>query len=272
MGKSTLRRILLNYAVRQGRRPIYVDLDVGQGRVSVPGTISALLIERPAKVEEDFSQTAPLVYNFGCTSPSNNDAYYDILITKMAAVTKQRSNVNQHSKSSGIIINTCGWVRDEGYKHILHAAKAFGVTAVFVLDQERLYNDLLRDLRKSAQVVFLQKSGGVVKRSKNVRTEARDQRVREYFYGKQSPLYPHSFEVKWADIKICKIGAPSLPDSCLPLGMRAEDNKTKVVTVQPSSSLLHHLLAVTYAERIDDGVMQSNVAGFICVYVFLLNS
>ncbi len=30
VGKSTLCRILLNYAVRKGRRPLYVDLDVGQ--------------------------------------------------------------------------------------------------------------------------------------------------------------------------------------------------------------------------------------------------
>lgn len=37
VGKSTLSRILLNYAVRLGRRPIYVDVDVGQGTISVPG-------------------------------------------------------------------------------------------------------------------------------------------------------------------------------------------------------------------------------------------
>ena len=30
VGKSTLCRILLNYAVRLGRRPIYCDLDIGQ--------------------------------------------------------------------------------------------------------------------------------------------------------------------------------------------------------------------------------------------------
>ena len=39
VGKSTVTRILLNYSVRMGRRPIYVDLDVGQGQISVPGTI-----------------------------------------------------------------------------------------------------------------------------------------------------------------------------------------------------------------------------------------
>lgn len=39
VGKSTVCRILLNYAVRTGRRPILVDLDIGQGQISIPGTI-----------------------------------------------------------------------------------------------------------------------------------------------------------------------------------------------------------------------------------------
>lgn len=266
VGKSTVCRILLNYAVRQGRRPIYVDLDVGQGNISVPGTISALLVERPAKVEDDFSQQAPLVYQFGSISPSVNSTYFDILQKRLAEVTLERLNANQQGKSSGMVINTCGWIKGGGYKHILHAAKSFKADAILVLDQERLYNELLRDLPRSKfEVVFLQKSGGVVERSKNLRAEARDQRIREYFYGKRSPLYPHSFDIKWADIQICKVGAPSLPDSCMPLGMRAEDNKTKVLSVQPSMSLLHHLLAVTYADSIEDEVISTNVAGFVCV-------
>lgn len=264
VGKSTVCKILLNYAVRQGRRPIYVDLDAGQGNISIPGTLCALLVERPAKVEDDFSQQAPLVYQFGSITPSENDAYYDLLVSKLAEVTHERLNVNQQGKSSGLIINTCGWIKGAGYKHILHAARAFEVSAIFVLDQERLYNELLRDLPSFVQVVFLPKSGGVVERSKHVRSETRDQRIREYFYGKNSPLYPHSFDVKWSDIQICKVGAPSLPDSCMPLGMQAKDNKTKVVSVQPSMTLLHHLLAITYAENIDD-VINSNVAGFVCV-------
>lgn len=39
VGKSTVTRILLNYAVRMGRTPVYVDLDVGQGQVAIPGSI-----------------------------------------------------------------------------------------------------------------------------------------------------------------------------------------------------------------------------------------
>ena len=44
VGKSTLCRLLLNYAVRMGRRPIFADLDVGQGSIAVPGTIGNLII------------------------------------------------------------------------------------------------------------------------------------------------------------------------------------------------------------------------------------
>lgn len=35
VGKSTLCQLLLNYAVRMGRRPVFVDLDVGQASVYV---------------------------------------------------------------------------------------------------------------------------------------------------------------------------------------------------------------------------------------------
>lgn len=60
-----------------------------------------------------------------------------------------------------MIINTCGWVKGNGYKHLLHAAQAFEVGSIFVLDQERLYNELLRDIPSFVKVVLLPKSGGV---------------------------------------------------------------------------------------------------------------
>ncbi|XP_049546207.1 protein CLP1 homolog [Anopheles darlingi] len=265
VGKTTLCRIFLNYAVRLGRRPIYVDLDVGQGGIAIPGTIGALLVERPAPVAEGFSQQAPLVYHYGHNTPSANSTFYDVLISKLAETTLERLQANKKAKSSGMIINTCGWVKGSGYSHILHTVSAFEVTAIFVLDQERLYNELLRDVKRSVQVVFLPKSGGVVERTKSQRNESRDLRIREYFYGSKMPLFPHSFDVKFSDIKIFKVGSPPLPDSCLPLGMKAEDNYTKLVAVVPGPQLLHHILAVSFAESTDENVIQTNVAGFICV-------
>lgn len=151
VGKSTLCRILLNYAIRQARTPIFADLDVGQGIISLPGTIGAFLVEKIAHVGEGFSQKAPLAYQFGHLSPSGNDAYFNVLVSQLAEVTIKRMQSNKKTRSSGMIINTCGWIKGEGYRHILHTAKAFQVAAIFVLGQERLYNELLRDVSKSVQ-------------------------------------------------------------------------------------------------------------------------
>lgn len=59
------------------------------------------------------------------------------------------------------MINTCGWVRGSGYKQMLHVAQSFEVDVILVLDQERLYNELQRDLPNFVKVVFLPKSRGV---------------------------------------------------------------------------------------------------------------
>lgn len=266
VGKTSLCRIFLNYAVRMGRRPVYIDLDVGQGNIGMPGSLGALLVERPALIEGNFSQQAPLVFHFGFKSPGDNQALYQLLITKLAEVTQLRLESNKKTKYSGMIINTCGWVKGGGYKSIIHTAKAFKCDVIFVMDQERLYNELLRDLAGTLKVIYLPKSGGVVERSRQTRAEARDNRIREYFYGiTKQPLYPHSFDVKWSDMRVYKVGAPALPDSCMPLGMKAEDNMTKLVQVQPGLNLLHHILAVSFAESPEEEVITTNIAGFICV-------
>jgi len=265
IGKSTLCRLLLNYAVRVGRRPIFVDLDVGQGQISVPGTVGALLVERPADVEEGFSQQAPLVYHYGHKAPGSNITLYNLLVARLAEATNLRMESNRKANASGVIINTCGWVKGLGYQAIKHAAQTFEVDVIIVLDQERLYNELVRDMPPFVRVVFQPKSGGVVERSQRVRAESRDCKVREYFYGCRSPLYPRSFDVRFSEIKIYKIGAPSLPDSCMPMGMKAEDTHTKLVPVTPGLALLHHILSVSFAASPEDDILQTNIAGFICV-------
>ncbi|XP_023214829.1 polyribonucleotide 5'-hydroxyl-kinase Clp1-like [Centruroides sculpturatus] len=254
VGKSTLCRIILNFAVRIGRRPIFVDLDVGQGQISIPGTIGALLVERPADVEEGFSQQAPLVYHYGHKSPGSNIVLYNTLVSRLAEVINLRAESNKKASVSGVIINTCGWVKEEGYKAICHTALAFEVDVILVLDQERLYSELFRDMPHFVKVVLVPKSGGVVERSQRSRAEARDNRVREYFYGLRTPLYPHSFDVRFSDIKIYKIGV--------------HQNKPKKrisFPVETAANLLHCVLSVSFAGSIEEDIIQTNVAGFICV-------
>lgn len=55
----------------------------------------ALLVERPATVEEGFSQQAPLIYHFGHKSPGHNNSLYKILVSKLAEVTLERLQNNK---------------------------------------------------------------------------------------------------------------------------------------------------------------------------------
>lgn len=72
------------------------------------------------------------------------------------------SPINFLARSSGIIINTCGWVDGVGYELLIYAIDTLNADIVLVLDQDRLYSDLTEAYKgKSVQLVKLQKSGGV---------------------------------------------------------------------------------------------------------------
>ena len=78
----------------------------------------------------------------------------------------------------------------------------------------------------------------VVCKSPEMRGQTKNLRINEYFYGTpKSQLYPHSIEVGFNEVKVFKIGAPQLPDSLLPVGMKAEDNFTKIFPVIPCNYL-----------------------------------
>ncbi|KAI0223128.1 Polyribonucleotide 5'-hydroxyl-kinase Clp1 [Lamellibrachia satsuma] len=59
--------------------------------------------------------------------------------------------------------------------------------------------------------------------------------------------------------------APVLPVSMLPMDTTDQDNRTKIVPVLPSASLVHHVLSVSMALSADDDIVHANVAGFIVI-------
>ncbi|GMR42157.1 hypothetical protein PMAYCL1PPCAC_12352, partial [Pristionchus mayeri] len=266
VGKSTVCRILCNYSVRMGRSPILVDLDVGQGDIAVPGTMGAIFINKMADIMEGFDCSRPLVFNFGATTPSENLPLYDLLVKELAEVINQRCAVNRDSNIGGVIINTCGWVHGDGYQCLVNAAEAFEVESVVVIDHERLYNDLKRDLPSFVKILHQPKSGGTETRSKEMRASTRSERIHRYFYGTTwSRLNPYTFEVNFSDVILAKIGAEQLPESCLPYGTKADDHNTKVVGLKPSASLIHTLLAISPSSALSQNVLKERALGFVVV-------
>ena len=199
------------------RRPIYIDLAVDGPAFGIPGSVGALMVERPADPVEGFDVKAPILYHFGHSQPNGNIKLYLTLINRLQDIfnTKCLYNPKAHSSGkffsakfyviSGCIINTCGWVRNQGYDVLLEVAKSFEADVVLCLDTEKLYHDLKRDLPGFVHVMHLQKSPGVTPRNKDQRRELRDFQIRQYFEGSTLELYPHSFDVKISDIEVYKV-------------------------------------------------------------------
>lgn len=270
VGKSTLAKVLLNYAARLGWEPTFVDLDIGQGTVTLPGCLAAAPIEAPADAEEGLAGVAdvPLVYFFGHTSPSERPELYKQLLGRLVGLLDSRAETaGPLVRSSGWVVNTMGWVEGLGYQMLLHTIDATKADVVIVLGQERLYSQLNNAFkaRKGVEVVKLPASGGAVPRNPEYRRKARMQRVREYFYGPRNDLSPHSSSARFDELQVWRVGgAPRAPSSALPIGAAAQQDPLKLSQVQWAPDMMHSVLAVSHAESKDD-ILRTNVAGFIYV-------
>ncbi|XP_044505948.1 protein CLP1 homolog [Mangifera indica] len=266
-GKSTLSRMLLSWAAKQGWKPLFVDLDIGQGSITIPGCIAATPIELPIDPVEGIALEMPLVYSFGHTTPSNNVDLYKVLVKELAQVLEKQVTANVESQVAGMVINTMGWIEGVGYELILHAIDSFNANVVLVLGQEKLFSMLRNILRKKpdVDVVKLQKSGGVVSRNAKIRQKDRSCRIREYFYGLTNNITPCASVANFSDLLVYKIGGgPQAPRSALPVGADPVANPLRLVPVNIDRDLLHSVLAISYAKE-PDQLLSSNVAGFIYV-------
>ena len=110
VGKSSIAKILTNYAVRKQWAPLFVDLDLGQGGITCPATIGAVPVDAPIDAEEGAPLEMPLVYFMGDTSPGNNPDLYRYLVERMATMLDARHASNPAARAAGVVINTMGWV------------------------------------------------------------------------------------------------------------------------------------------------------------------
>ncbi|KAK1298731.1 hypothetical protein QJS10_CPB14g01393 [Acorus calamus] len=267
-GKSSLTKMLLSWACKRGWKPTFVDLDIGQGIITIPGCIAATPVEMPIDPVEGIPLEMPLVYFFGHTSPSANAELYKVKMKELAKILERQFAGNAEARAAGMVINTMGWVEGLGYELILHTIDTFNADVVLVLGQEKLCSMLKNDVLKkksNVDIVKLHKSGGVVPRNTKFRQKARSFRIREYFYGLTNDLSPHSNVANFGDISVYRIGGgPQAPRSALPIGAEPAADPMRLVLVNISHELLHSVLAVSYAKEAEQ-VISSNVAGFIYV-------
>lgn len=110
---------------------------------------------------------------------SVNPQLYRSTVEQLGAVMERQVAESPMALSSGVVVNSMGWIEGLGYDLLLHSIQALKVDTVLVLGQERLYS-MLRGLYagNGVDVVKLARSGGVVARDKVYRSKRRDSRTR----------------------------------------------------------------------------------------------
>jgi len=275
-GKSSIVRILINYAVRMAWKPTFVDLDPERNRLSIPGTITATPVEYViGGGDEDeimnHSVKLPLIYFYGHTSITDNKELYANLQERLAESVEKRikrPGADVEVRAGGVVIDTpaCLGDDDASIASILHTIDVFKVDFVVVVDNESLQRRLETDITNpNVAVASVGKSGGVMSLNPAARKTERARLIREYFYGAQGELAPREQSISLNKISIFSTSQQeSLPDTALPLGQQSLLLRTGFAPVVPSQDIVGSIVAVSFA-TMNAELDKAPVAGFLYI-------
>ena len=286
-GKSSLCKTLVAYACKVGRTPLWVDLDPHDNAISVPGTLTVAPMMSTAVTVETYATCGippnsvhPLVLWHGTSKETTLSVdLFQAQVDRLAASINARFNEDEQARSSGIIVNTNGWIQDDGYKLLLHAAEALDISVILILGHDRLYSMMTNHYKKQPdvaqvpKVLKLPRSGGVVSRPEAFLRSARSRAVKRYFYGdlvdppkttsdstststtttttttttaKVPQLTPFLLQLPFGDVEIYKLSSMALSSSLLPVAQQQTTDAIQIESVSIDEALQHALVAVCH--------------------------
>jgi polyribonucleotide 5'-hydroxyl-kinase len=310
-GKSSLAKVLTAYAVKLGRTPVFVDLDPADNSITLPGTLSACVMDQEAISVETFATTGlpvsqqqqhaqPLVLWHGSIQLSPD--LFQAQVTALGRKIDQRLQHDDWARSSGMIVNTNGWIQDEGFNLLLHAVTALRITVVLVIGHDRLYSMMKNAIAKtneSVKIIKVPRSGGVVSRASSYMLSTRSRSIRRYFYGSmiESPhissttntangthripqLTPFAVQMPFNKLKLFKLSSISLSASLLPVSAAQTTEPVQLQPVEISEKLQHCLVVVCHPHAVAayetsgkaKDLYESGVAGFCIVERVLMDT
>lgn len=262
-GKSTVCKILLNYAVKCAWRPIMVELDVTNNEMFLPGCVSA------ASYYQN-SWDSILSYFYGHTSfNSNNLDFFKNVVTELQKQVDLRiSNEfdyccanfsssyapQNNAYASGSIINLPPFHDMDIYEKILNfVIECFKVDIVLIIDQERLLSSLSE---QGFKPMPLSKSGGVVSLDSD-KVKIQNFRLNSYFSRHQSFQ-----KLLISEIKVYKVTVSATPLSARTYGDTSQGDGLIVTEVGASQEVLFNAVL---GVLIGEDVMKSPIYGIVHV-------
>jgi polyribonucleotide 5'-hydroxyl-kinase len=319
-GKSSLAKVLIAYAVKLGRTPIFVDLDPADNSMTVPGTLSACIMDQDTisvdtygttglPVTQQQQQAQPLVLWHGGIQISPD--LFEAQVNAMGQKIDQRLKRDDMARSSGMIVNTNGWIQNEGFDLLLHTVTALRINIVLVMGHDRLYSMMKNSIAKteassSIKIIKVPRSGGVVSRASSYMLNCRTRSIRRYFYGatvdppnvpnattttsttnnanaslhRISQLTPFAIQLTFNKLKLYKLSSISLSASLLPVSATQATEPVQLQVVEISEQLQHCVLAVCHPLAVAayetsgtaKDLYESGVAGFCVVERILMDT
>jgi len=298
-GKTSLAKVLTAYAVKLGRTPILVDLDPADNCLTVTGTLCACPMDQDAITVETYATTGLPIHSAQQQQPQpltlwhggvklSPDLYRE-QVTALGRKIDQRlqqhddNDSNSLAKSSGIIVNTNGWIQDDGFQLLLHTVEALRITVVLVLGHDRLYSMMKSAVSSNSsntKVIKVPRSGGVVSRANAFLLNNRSRSIKRYFYGslmdppsKQQQqqqqsgggaaaaashpiahrvpqLTPFAVQIGFDKLTLYKFSSLSLSASLLPVAAAQSTEPVQLQKVEISEKLQHCLMAVCHPQAV----------------------
>jgi len=257
-GKSTLCQTLLNYAVRDNRKPAFLDLDPGQSAF-FPGTLSAALVSEMT-IDKDFVEYEnPLMYFYGFTAPSKALPLYKRKIRSLAnGVESSCSNA-----CDGIIVNTPGWVDgNDAIETIGFMINALDINVVVVLKDDKLVPIISTYLHSIDQtIIHIPSPTTITARSAELRSQYRDSIIHKYFFGPNDEFHPFEApRIPFREFTIFRLDQTEKPKS--PPGFPSPDPQLVSKRKKLGDRMKSSILAISSAKHSSE-IFDANVTGFI---------
>lgn len=206
-GKTTLCKILVNYAVRsgQGWSPLLVNVDPSEGGWAAPGALSAAPVHSPlptcspsnplgsaatsAPTALASNALLPLVYWYGHAETKRNPLLMDRLIRNLGDNVDDKYHFDAEGRVSGLIVDTPSsfgagtGASDHRHKLIKACVDAFKINVILVVGHEKLNVEMQRTYRSQLTVVKIPKSGGIVELDHSYRERVHNYQLHTYMYG-----------------------------------------------------------------------------------------
>lgn len=249
-GKSTLTKTLCNYAQKQDSPCYYVDLNPESPSISIPGTISTMLISNPidpcGHLVSSYSTVVsgvgfpPLVYFYGHESLEKGYYNYMAQVSDLAESIdlKLQEDIKRKESIGGLIIDC----PTANLNLIMQFIDIFKVSHVCCLCEE-LKKQLELQEMQAAIVSFPQIQ--TRERSQKYRKYLNIHKIREYFYGipNRLVLSPQSITIPINILQLESIKIENNEDLDVSTKFMKESIKTEVPL--NLNVCVHSILAIT---------------------------